>query len=45
MRACARTLWGRAGPPPKQKMENMEKTKTWKSWKKLALGRQGQGKL
>ncbi len=37
MRACARMLWGRASPPPKQKMENMEKTKTWKSWKKLAL--------
>jgi hypothetical protein len=38
MRACARTLWGRASPPPKQKMENMEKSKTWKRWKKLALG-------
>jgi hypothetical protein len=38
MRACARTLWGRASPPPKQKKKKMENTKRWKRWKKLALG-------
>ncbi len=36
MRACARTLWGRASPPPKQQRSESEKTKSEKRWKNLA---------
>jgi hypothetical protein len=35
MRACARTLWGRASPPPKQQRSESEKTESEKRWKNL----------
>ncbi len=37
MRAYARTLWGRASPPPKQQRSESGKTKRWKRWKNHAL--------
>ncbi len=35
MRACARTLWGRASPPPKQQRSENGKTESEKRWEKL----------
>ncbi len=39
MRACARTLWGRASPPPKQQRSESEKTESEKRWKNLDRSR------
>ncbi len=37
MRACARTVWGRASPPPKHQRSESEKTKSEKGWENLAF--------
>jgi hypothetical protein len=39
MRACARTLWGRASPPPKQQRSESEKTESEKRLKNLDRSR------
>ncbi len=43
MRACARTVWERASPPPKHQRSESEKTKSEKRWKNLALPPTAQG--